>query len=51
MGLEQFKAGGVMGVVGVDVRIERPGVDKQRYGEASARRISSIRAETSLWPL
>lgn len=27
MGLEQLQAGGVVGVVGVDVGIERPGVD------------------------
>jgi hypothetical protein len=48
MGLEQLQAGGVVGVVGVDVGIERPGVDDQRDGASSAARISSIRSETSL---
>ena len=30
---------------------ERPGVDDQRDGAISEARISSIRSETSLWPL
>jgi hypothetical protein len=34
-------------VIGVDVGVERPSVDKQRYRFTSARRISSIRSETS----
>jgi hypothetical protein len=51
MGLEQLQAGGVVGVVGVDVGVEGPGVKDQRDGAISAARISSIRSETSLWPL
>jgi hypothetical protein len=51
MGLEQLQAGGVVGVVGVDVGVKGPGVEDQRDGAISAARISSIRSETSLWPL
>ncbi len=38
-------------VVGVDVGIERAGVDQKRYRLTSARRISSIRSEMSGVPL
>jgi hypothetical protein len=51
VGLQQLQASGVVGVVGVDVGVERPGVDDQRDGASSEARISSIRSETSLWPL
>jgi hypothetical protein len=51
MGFQQLKAGGVMGVVGVDVGVEGPCVDDQRDGAISEARISSIRSETSLCPL
>ena len=40
-----------MGVVGIDVGVEGPGVEDQRDGAISEPRISSIRSETSLWPL
>jgi hypothetical protein len=48
---EQFEAGGVVRVVGVDVRVEGAGVDDQRDGVDSARMISSTRSEMSLRPL
>ncbi len=51
VGFEQLQAGSVMGVVGVDVGVEGPGVEDQRDGAISEARISSIRSETSLWPL
>lgn len=51
MRLQQLEAGGMMGVVGVDVGVERSGVDDQRDGAISEARISSIRSETSLCPL
>ena len=51
VGFEQLQAGRVMGVVGVDVGVEGPGVEDQRDGAISEARISSIRSETSLWPL
>lgn len=49
--LQQFKAGGVVRVVGVDVRVERAGIDDQRDEADSARMISSTRSEMSLRPL
>jgi len=49
--LQQFEAGGVVRVVGVDVRVEWAGVDDQRDGVDSARMISSTRSEMSLRPL
>lgn len=49
--LEQLEACGVVRVVGIDVRVQRPGVDDQRDGALSERRISSMRSETSLRPL
>jgi len=51
VGFEQLQAGRVVGVVGVDVGVEGPGVEDQRDGAISEARISSIRSETSLWPL
>ena len=51
VGFEQLQAGGVVGIVGVDVGVEGPGVEDQRDGAISEARISSIRSETSLWPL
>lgn len=48
MGLEQFEAGAVMGIVAIDVRVERASVDDQRDVGTSAARISSIRSEMSL---
>jgi hypothetical protein len=49
---EEFECGSVMGVVGVDVGVERAGVDDDRgYGATSAARISSMRSETLLRPL
>jgi hypothetical protein len=46
--LERF---GVVPVVGVDVGIERPGVDEEGYRATSAERISSMRSEMSSRPL
>ena len=51
VGLEQLQTGSVMGVIGVDVGVERTGVQDQRDGAISEERISSIRSETSLLPL
>jgi len=48
--LQQFETGNMVRVVGVDVRVERAGVDDQRDGD-SARMISSTRGEMSLRPL
>jgi hypothetical protein len=47
MGLEQFEALGVVVVVGIDVGVQRPGVDEDGYRVTSSRRISSMRTETS----
>ncbi len=49
--LEKLKALGMVAVVCVDVGVQGPGVDQQRYGRTSARRISSIRSDTSERPL
>jgi hypothetical protein len=51
VGLEELRAGGVMGIVGVDVGVQRAGIDDQRYLLVSARMISSMRSEMSLRPL
>ncbi len=52
MRLEKFECGAVMGIVGIDVGVQRPGVDDDRgYRATSAARISSMRSETSLRPL
>lgn len=48
MRLEEFPRRRMGGFVGIDVRIQRPGVDDQRsYRETSAERISSIHPEMS----
>ncbi len=50
--LEQFEAGFVVCIVGVDVGVQRSGVDDQgAYRSHSRLRISSIRADTSERPL
>ena len=51
MGQEEFKRLVMVSVVGVDVGVERPGVDQDRYFATSAARISSIRSEMSSRPL
>jgi hypothetical protein len=51
VGFQQLEAGGMVRVVGVDVRVERAGVDDQRDRADSARMISSTRSEMSLRPL
>lgn len=52
VGRDKLEARFVMGVVGVDVGVQRPRVDEQRgYRSTSAARISSMRSETSLRPL
>jgi hypothetical protein len=51
MRLEQLTTGVVMAVVGIDVSVERSGVDEERYRPASLARISSIRTEMSSRPL
>jgi hypothetical protein len=48
---EQLEGRCVMGVVGVDVGVERTGVDDQRDDGVSEAMISSIRPDTSLRPL
>ena len=49
--LEKLKALGMVAVVCIDVGVQGPGVDQERYGRTSARRISSIRSEMSDRPL
>jgi hypothetical protein len=51
MRLEEPTTGVVMAVVGIDVSVERSGVNEERYRPASLARISSIRMEMSSWPL
>jgi hypothetical protein len=52
VGLEQLERRRVVCIVGVDVRVERPGVDDDPgYRSTSAARISSMRSETSETPL
>lgn len=51
MCLEELKAGAVVSIVSINVRVERPGVDDQRDEPNSAARISSIRSEMSVRPL
>jgi len=48
---QQFECGAVIAVVGVDVGVERAGVDEEGYGVTSAARISSMRSEMSSRPL
>jgi hypothetical protein len=50
--LEKFECTSVMGVVGVDVGVQRSRVDDDRgYRATSAARISSMRSDTSPRPL
>ena len=52
MCFEEFERGSVVGVVGIDVGVERAGVnDECAYRTTSAAKISSMRAEMSLRPL
>jgi len=52
MSLEEVEGNLVVGVVGVDVGVQRSGVDDQRgYRATSPARISSMRSDTSLRPL
>ncbi len=51
VGLEEVEAGGVVGIVAVDVGVQRTGVDDQRDPGTSAARMSSMRSEMSVWPL
>ena len=51
MRLEQIEAGAMVAVVAVDVGIEGAGVNEKRDQATSARRISSIRSDTSDSPL
>jgi hypothetical protein len=51
IGLQQLPAGRMMGIVAVDVRVERARVDDQRDWWVSAAMISSIRSEMSVRPL
>lgn len=52
VGLQQLEARGVVSVVGVDVCVQRAGVDGEGgYRLTSAARISSIRSDTSWRPL
>ncbi len=48
---EKRQAGVMVLIIGVDVGVQRPGVDKERYRPTSCRRISSMRSEMSAWPL
>jgi hypothetical protein len=45
--LEEFETPGMVFIVGVDVGVQGPGVDKDSYRFTSARRIASIRSEIS----
>ena len=49
--LEESQRLDVVGVVGVDVRVQRAGIGQQAGQVSSSRRISSIRSETSRRPL
>lgn len=51
VGLQQLPARRMMGIVIVDVRVERARVDDQRDWPVSAAMISSIRSEMSVRPL
>lgn len=48
---QQIRAGLVMLVVGVDIRVQRTGVDYEGYDATSLARISSMRSEMSCRPL
>jgi hypothetical protein len=47
VGLQELKTRRMVGVVTIDVGVQRAGVDDQRDESTSARRISSIRSEIS----
>lgn len=51
MSLDQLEALDVMVIVLIDIGVEGPGVDEDGYRVTSVRKISSIRTETSCWPL
>jgi hypothetical protein len=51
MGEKQVERGAMVTIVGVDVGIERAGVDQDGYLATSAARISSMRSEMSSCPL
>lgn len=51
MGLEELETCGVMDIVAVDVRVQRPCVNDQRDVPTSLARICSMRSEMSAWPL
>ena len=51
VGFEQLAACCVVGVIGVEGRIERPCIDDQPDCCSSVRRISSIRSDTPCCPL
>ena len=48
---KKIKGTAVMSVVGVDIGVERSGVDQDRYWVTSTARSSSIRSEMSSRPL
>lgn len=49
--LQEVEALGVVDVIAIDVRVQRPCVDDQRDAATSLVRISSMRSEMSAWPL
>lgn len=51
VGLQELEARRMVGVVTIEVGVQRAGVDDQRDESTSTRRISSIRSEISAWPL
>jgi hypothetical protein len=51
MFLEKVEAGCVVAVVGIDVRVQRAGIDQEWDFPSSLDTISSMRSETSWWPL
>ena len=51
MGFEQLAARCVVGIIGIEGRVERPRIDDQPDCRSSVRRISSIRSDTSCCPL
>lgn len=51
MALQELETLGVVGVVAVDVGVQRPGVNDQRDVPTSPAKICSMRSEMSAWPL
>lgn len=47
MRFEERQAGAVVPIVGIDVGVERPGVDDESYGDISEVSISSMRSAMS----